>query len=57
MLLAPDDVPALTAALDVMMSSPELRLAYSSRARTAVIGLDIAVVGSHWLEVLARAKS
>jgi glycosyltransferase involved in cell wall biosynthesis len=57
MLLPPNDVPALTTALDVMMSSRELRMAYSSRARGAVMGLDVEVVGSRWLDVLAGVRS
>ncbi len=55
MLVPPDDVPALAAALDVMMSDPGCRDAYASRARSAVAGLDIAAVGRRWLDLLATA--
>ena len=56
MLVRPDDVAALTAALDAMMSSPELRDSYASKARSAVAGLDIAVVGKRWLDLLEALK-
>jgi glycosyltransferase involved in cell wall biosynthesis len=56
MLLPPNDVTALTTALDVMMSSRKLRMTYSSRARSAVMGLDVEVVGSRWLDVLAGVR-
>jgi GalNAc-alpha-(1->4)-GalNAc-alpha-(1->3)-diNAcBac-PP-undecaprenol alpha-1,4-N-acetyl-D-galactosaminyltransferase len=53
MLVPPDDVSAMTAALDTMMSAPNLRETYASRARPAVAGLDIAIVGQRWLALLA----
>lgn len=56
MLVPPDDVSALTAALDAMMSAPDLREDYASRARPAVAELDIAVVGKRWLEFFAGLK-
>jgi glycosyltransferase involved in cell wall biosynthesis len=55
-LVPPDDVAALTSALDAMMSSPELRNAYASKARSAVAGLDIATVGRRWLDLFTALK-
>jgi len=56
MLVPADDVPAMTGGLDAMMSAPDLRKAYASRARPAVEELDIAVVGKRWLDLFARLK-
>jgi glycosyltransferase involved in cell wall biosynthesis len=56
MLVPPDDVCSLTAALDAMMSDPDLRKDYASRARAAVVNLDVAVVGKRWLDLLAQVK-
>jgi glycosyltransferase involved in cell wall biosynthesis len=55
-LVPPDDVAALTSALDAMMSSPELRNAYASKARSAVAGLDIATVGRRWLDLFTALE-
>jgi glycosyltransferase involved in cell wall biosynthesis len=55
-LVRPDDVGALTAALGAVMSSPDLRDSYASKARSAVAGLDIAVVGKRWLDLLEALK-
>jgi glycosyltransferase involved in cell wall biosynthesis len=52
MLVPPDDVSALTAALDAMMSSPELRNSYAARARPAVAELDVASISGRWLDLL-----
>jgi glycosyltransferase involved in cell wall biosynthesis len=50
-LVPPDDVHAITAALDTMISAPSLRKAYASRAQSAVAGLDVAIVGKRWLDL------
>src|SRR4029077_11924641 len=52
MLVTPDDVPDLTAALDVMMSAPRSSESHAALARDAVAELDIAVVGQRWIELL-----
>jgi glycosyltransferase involved in cell wall biosynthesis len=57
MLVPPDDITAMTAALDAMMSSSELRKAYAARARRAVAGLDIAIEGKRWLDLFAALKA
>ena len=56
MLVPPDDVAALTTALDAMLSTPDLRDAYAWKARGAVTGLDAAIIGRRWLELLAGLK-
>lgn len=48
-LVAPDDVPALTEALETMMTKPELRRAYAAKAREALRDYDIAKVSARWL--------
>ncbi len=54
-LVPPEDVAAMTAALDAMMSEPERRDAYASRARDAIAQLDVAIIGKRWLDLLAKA--
>ena len=49
----PADVPALTRALDTMMSSPDLRAAYAKRAAGAVTALDVRAIGERWLDLFA----
>jgi glycosyltransferase involved in cell wall biosynthesis len=56
MLVPPDNVPALTKALDTMMSSPDLRAAYAARAAGAVTALDVRAIGQRWLDLLASLK-
>jgi glycosyltransferase involved in cell wall biosynthesis len=56
MLVPPDDVAAMTAALDAMLSARDLRDAYAWKARRAVTGLDVATVGRRWLDFLAGMK-
>lgn len=56
-LVPPDDVSAMTAALDMMVSTPELREELASRARQAVKGLDVATVGRQWLDLFTGVKS
>ncbi len=56
MLVPPEDIAAMTAALDAMMSSPDLRDSYASKARSAVAGLDIAMIGKRWLDLLEALK-
>jgi glycosyltransferase involved in cell wall biosynthesis len=47
----------MTAALDAMMSASHLRKAYAARARRAVTGLDVAIEGKRWLDLLAALKA
>jgi glycosyltransferase involved in cell wall biosynthesis len=56
MLVQPDDVSALTAALDVMMSSSAPNKAFASHARHAVAEHDIDLVGQRWIELLSSVK-
>jgi glycosyltransferase involved in cell wall biosynthesis len=55
-LVPPDDVPAMTVALDKMLSNPDLRDALALKARRAVAGLDVATVGKQWLDLFAGLK-
>ena len=57
MLVPPEDVGALAAALDAMMSAPVLRETYARRARDAVVQLDVAIIGKRWLKLLANLAS
>jgi GalNAc-alpha-(1->4)-GalNAc-alpha-(1->3)-diNAcBac-PP-undecaprenol alpha-1,4-N-acetyl-D-galactosaminyltransferase len=56
MLVPPDDVAAMTTALDAMLSTPDLRDAYAWKARRAIARLDITVVSKLWLDLLARLE-
>ena len=56
MLVPPDDVAAMTTALDAMLSAPDLRDAFALKARRAVTGLDVATVGRRWLKLFAGLK-
>jgi glycosyltransferase involved in cell wall biosynthesis len=56
LLVPPDDVAALTTALDAMLSAPDLRDAYAWKARRAVTGLDVATVGRRWLDLFTGLK-
>ena len=56
MLVPAGDVPALTRALDAMMSSPELRAAYARRAVGAVTALDVRAIGQRWLDLFASLR-
>jgi len=49
LLVEPENVEALTLALDRMFSSEELRAKFANQARGAVLDLDVANVGSRWL--------
>lgn len=53
LLVAPESVIDLTAALDLMMSDCNLRRAYSRRARHAVRYLNLETVGKRWLDLLS----
>jgi GalNAc-alpha-(1->4)-GalNAc-alpha-(1->3)-diNAcBac-PP-undecaprenol alpha-1,4-N-acetyl-D-galactosaminyltransferase len=53
MLVPPDDISAMAAALDAMMSASDLREAYASQARLAAARLDSTVVSKRWLDLLA----
>jgi glycosyltransferase involved in cell wall biosynthesis len=48
-LVPPDDISALTEALEIMMTKPDLRRAYAAKAREAVRDYEIAKVSSQWL--------
>jgi glycosyltransferase involved in cell wall biosynthesis len=56
MLVPPEDVAAMTRALDAMLSAPDLRDAYAWKARRAVTGLDVATVGKRWLDLFAGLR-
>jgi glycosyltransferase involved in cell wall biosynthesis len=56
MLVPPDDVAAMTTALDAMFSTPDLRDAYAWKARRAVARLDITAVSKLWLDLLASLR-
>jgi len=53
LLVPPDDVAALGNALDIMMSSPDLRSGYAARARDAVAKIETSVIAKRWLDRLA----
>jgi GalNAc-alpha-(1->4)-GalNAc-alpha-(1->3)-diNAcBac-PP-undecaprenol alpha-1,4-N-acetyl-D-galactosaminyltransferase len=56
MLVPAEDAEALAAALGQMMSRPELREHYASKARRAVERLDAAAIGDRWLEVFEETR-
>ena len=56
-LVPPDNVSALSAALDEMMSAPDLRQAYAQRARDAVKHLSVDILGESWLDLLRRVRA
>lgn len=56
MLVPPDDVAAMTTALDAMMSTPDLRDAYAWKARRAVARLDITAASKLWLDLFADLR-
>ena len=57
MLVPPDDVTAMTKAVDAMLSTAELRDAYARKARRAVARLDVTTVwGERWLVLFAGLK-
>jgi glycosyltransferase involved in cell wall biosynthesis len=56
MLVPPNDVGAMTTALDAMLSSPKLRDAYAGKALRAVVKLDLATIGCRWLDLLAGLR-
>ena len=49
LLVEPENVGALTLALDRMLSREDLRARFANQARKAVSELDVANVGSRWL--------
>ena len=53
-LVPPDDVSAMAAALDSMMSNPDRRSHFAHTARDAVVHLGIAHVGTRWLDLLVE---
>ena len=56
MLVPPDDVAAMTTALDAMLSTPDLRDAYAWKSGRAVARLDITAVSKLWLDLLASLR-
>jgi glycosyltransferase involved in cell wall biosynthesis len=56
MLVPPNDVAAMTTALDALLSAQDLRDAYAWKARRAVTGLDVATIGRRWLDLFAGLK-
>jgi glycosyltransferase involved in cell wall biosynthesis len=50
-LVPPDDISALTTALETMMTKPELRKSYSARTREAVQRYDATKVSTQWLNL------
>jgi glycosyltransferase involved in cell wall biosynthesis len=56
MLVAPDDVAAMTTALDAMLSTPDHRDPNARKARRAVARLDITAVSKLWLDVLGSLR-
>lgn len=56
-LVTPESVDGLTAALDLMMSDCNLRKLYSRRARHAVRHLSLEAVGKQWLELFSNLAS
>ena len=56
MLVPPDDVAAMTTALEAMLSTPDLRDAYAWKARRAVARLDITTVSKLWLDLLVSLR-
>jgi glycosyltransferase involved in cell wall biosynthesis len=56
MLVPPDDVLAMTKALDALLSAQDVRGAYAWKARRAVKGLDVAIVAKRWLDLFAGLK-
>lgn len=56
LVVKPGDTVALAAALDRMMSNPELRSAYGAKARNAVAELNVERIGRQWLDLLAALR-
>jgi GalNAc-alpha-(1->4)-GalNAc-alpha-(1->3)-diNAcBac-PP-undecaprenol alpha-1,4-N-acetyl-D-galactosaminyltransferase len=52
-LVPSEDIPALTIALETMMTKPELRHAYAARTREAVQRYEASKVSTQWLNLLA----
>jgi glycosyltransferase involved in cell wall biosynthesis len=57
LLVPPEDVAALSKALDTFMSAPDLRASYAARARDAVANLEIGKVSRCWLDLLAELSA
>jgi GalNAc-alpha-(1->4)-GalNAc-alpha-(1->3)-diNAcBac-PP-undecaprenol alpha-1,4-N-acetyl-D-galactosaminyltransferase len=53
LLVEPEDVDALTLALDQMLSCENLRARFADQARKAVAELYVPIVGSRWLDLFA----
>jgi glycosyltransferase involved in cell wall biosynthesis len=56
LLVKPENIPALTAALERVMSDDRLRRRFAAQAREAVSALDVAVVGERWIALLASLR-
>lgn len=57
LLVPPENVEALSEALDRMMESEELRARFAGQARDAVSALDVAQIGRRWLDLLGSLAS
>jgi glycosyltransferase involved in cell wall biosynthesis len=56
-LIKPEDVKALTAALEQMFSNEALRAKFANKAQKAVSELDTAVIGSRWIDLLSSVTA
>jgi GalNAc-alpha-(1->4)-GalNAc-alpha-(1->3)-diNAcBac-PP-undecaprenol alpha-1,4-N-acetyl-D-galactosaminyltransferase len=56
-LVDPENVAALTQGLDRMMSRQDSRAEFALQARSAVSELDVASVGSRWLELFSSLSN
>lgn len=52
----PDDIAALAAALDRMMSAPALREHYADQARRAVARLDVTSISRRWIDLFSSLR-
>jgi GalNAc-alpha-(1->4)-GalNAc-alpha-(1->3)-diNAcBac-PP-undecaprenol alpha-1,4-N-acetyl-D-galactosaminyltransferase len=57
LLVQPEDMTALAEALHCMMSNATLREQYAVRASHAVADLDVARIGSRWLDLFSSLKA
>ena len=50
-LVPADDIPALTEALETLMTKPEIRAGYAAKARGALRDYEIAKISGQWLKL------